>query len=159
MLAEVVTALSGLKAAKDLVETIKAVDDKVNLNDVKIGLQSVILEAQQGLFAAQQAEAASVKRIEELEQEIRSLRSWEEEATHYEAADTGQGAPAYRLKKEFSADQIDHWLCPTCFQQRRKAFLMPETYAVGRTEVLLCNPCGLEIITRGIRQSNQARRR
>ena len=54
MLAEISAGLSSLKAAKDIVQGLNALKTEAAINGVKIELQGLILDAQQGLFAAQE---------------------------------------------------------------------------------------------------------
>ncbi|MCF8706797.1 hypothetical protein [Rhizorhapis sp. SPR117] len=154
MIAEISAGLSSLKAAKDIVQGLNALKTETSINETKIQLQSLILDAQQGLFSAQQEQVTVAKRIEELEQEILRLKDWTAEKQRYEAADTGKGSLAYKLKHGMENGEPSHWLCPTCFHNGKKSYLQPETLAVGRTEILRCHPCKTEIIVRGLRQTS-----
>ncbi|WP_336979372.1 hypothetical protein [Altererythrobacter fulvus] len=151
MLAEIATGLSSLKAAKDIVQGLNAANTQARVNDVKIELQGLILDAQQGLFAAQEMQSAAAQRIANLEQEIVNLKDWEAEKQRYELADTGQGTPAYKLKEGMEASQPPHWICPHCYEQGKKSILAHDLIPEGSVDVLRCNPCGLEIVTHGRR--------
>ncbi len=63
------------------------------------------------------------------------------------------GIGEYRFKPDMDYGEPEQWLCPTCFHAGKKTYLQPETYAVGRTQVLRCGPCKSEIIVRGLRQA------
>lgn len=158
MIAEIGGALSGLKGAMDIAKGLNAVADTVALNDAKIGLQSAILEAQSSLLAAQEAQTANLRRIEQLEQEIVRLKDWSSEKERFELKDTGQGALAYRAKKGMEQGEPSHWLCPNCYEQGRKSIMQPEHLAIGRTETLVCHPCGLDILVSGHRHKEQPTR-
>jgi hypothetical protein len=67
MLAEISAGLGSLKAAKDIVQGLSAAKTEAAVNGVKIDLQGLILDAQQGLFAAQEAQSADARRIADLE--------------------------------------------------------------------------------------------
>lgn len=67
MIETVSVGLSSLKAAFDLAKGLNAVENAATINELKLSLQSHILEAQQSLFAAQEAQAATAKRIADLE--------------------------------------------------------------------------------------------
>lgn len=150
MLAEISAGLSGLNAAKQIIQGLDAIRTEAALNEVKINLQGFILEAHQGLFAAQQAQAADAARIGELEQEIVRLKDWTAEQEQYELADVQYGALAYRPKEGMKEGEPPHWLCPTCFGVRKKSYLQPEHH-IGATESLHCLPCNVHIVTRGRR--------
>jgi hypothetical protein len=152
MLAEISAGLSSLNAAKDIIKGLDSLRTEAAINEVKINLQGLILNAQQGLFTAQEEQSAAARRIRELEEHIVQLENWEAEKERYELADTGQGAVAYRPKPGMDGGEPGHWLCAPCYQRGKKSFLQPETRAPGRHEYLCCNTCGLEIITRGFRE-------
>lgn len=63
MIAEISAGLSGLKAAKDMLQALHGVQSAVAINEVKFALQGHLLEAQQGLFTVQEAQSAAAKRI------------------------------------------------------------------------------------------------
>ena len=158
MIAEISAGLSGLKAAKDMIQALHGIQSAVAINDVKFALQGHLLEAQQGLFAAQEAQSAAAKRIAELEQQIVQLKDWEGEKQRYELKDTGQGSLAYALKEVVEGGEPAHWLCPHCYENRKKSILKHEKLSAGRCETLSCHPCGLEIVTHGSRISDPPRR-
>jgi hypothetical protein len=124
MLAEISAGLSSLKTMKDLVQGLNAAKTEAAINSVKIELQSLILEAQQGLFSAQEAQSASAHRIAQLEQEIMQLKDWSAEAQRYQLVNIHLGAVAYMPKPGMENGEPAHWLCANCFNQRRKSFLV-----------------------------------
>ena len=152
MLAEISAGLSSLKAAKDIVQGLSAAKTEAAINGVKIELQGLILEAQQGLFAAQKAQTADARRIAELEQEIVRLKDWEAEKQDYVLADTGQGSLAYEYLEGVESGHPPHWICPQCYEDGKKSILKHETLAIGRAETLVCHRCGFDVVTQGVRR-------
>ena len=120
---EIGAAIGGLKGAMDIAKGINAGASAVALNDAKITLQSAILDAQSSLLAAQEAEAAHLGRISNLEQEIVRLKDWSGERERYYLVDVYRGAMAYMPKPGMENGQPAHWLCANCFEQGRKSFL------------------------------------
>jgi hypothetical protein len=123
MLVEITAGLQSLKMAKDIVQGLNAAKTEAAINSVKIDLQGLILEAQQGLFAAQEAQTAATLRIADLEQEIVGLKDWSAEKQRYHLVDAGRGAVAYMPKPGMEQGEPAHWLCANCFNQGRKSFL------------------------------------
>jgi Zn finger protein HypA/HybF involved in hydrogenase expression len=156
MIAEISAGYASLKGALDIAKGLNAVADAVALNDAKIGLQGAIIEAQSSLLAAQEAQAANLKRIAELEHEIVELKSWEADKQRYELKDTGKGTLAYALKAGMENGEPAHWLCPVCFQQGAKSILKHEHAATGRVHTLNCHPCGLDLLVAGLRSTQNA---
>jgi len=120
---EVSAAMASLQAGKDMLAAMVGIRDGAKLNETRIALQGVILEAQQGLFAAQQAHTASDGRIAQLEQEIMRLKDWSEEAARYELVDLSGGSFVYMQKPGMRTSEPAHWLCANCFGRRQKSIL------------------------------------
>jgi len=147
MLAEISAGLSSLKAATDIVKGLNAAATQAAVNDVKLTLQDHIFEAREALSAAQDAQAASLQRIRDLEQEIVRLKDWEREKQRYSLKAVAIGAFAYTPKPGMENGEPPHWLCANCFNQRQKSFLQfkgqDRTASGGRgeTSTYACDAC------------------
>lgn len=120
---EIAGTIGGLKAAMDIAKGLNAAAGAVALNEAKIALQGAILEAQAGLLAAQEAQTANLKRIDELEARIVQLDAWEREKQRYELREFPTGALAYVLKEGDQTGEPSHRLCPRCYQEGHKSIL------------------------------------
>lgn len=141
MLAEISAGLGSLKAAFDITKGLNAADTQARVNEVKIELQQLILDAQQALSAASDAQAASARRIAELEQEIVRLKDWSREKERYELVNMRGGSVAYAQKTGVQDRQAPHWLCANCFEQGRKSFMQKQG-EVGPNVIYKCGTCG-----------------
>ena len=151
MLAEIAAGLGSLNAAKDFLKALNGVQNAAAIQEIKFTLQGHILDAQQGLFAAQEAQATSARRIADLEQEIVRLEDWSAEKQDYVLADTGQGSLAYEYLEGVESGHPAHWICPQCYEDGKKSILKHEVLPVGRTQTLVCHRCGFDVVTRGVR--------
>ena len=140
MLAEIAAGLGSLNAAKDILKALNGAQTAVAVNEVKMELQGLILDAQSGLFAAQEAKAADARRIADLEQEIVSLKDWTAEKQRYHLADIWNGAVAFMPKPGMENGEPAHWLCTNCFNQGRKSYLQRQGQ-VGSYAVQKCGAC------------------
>jgi hypothetical protein len=131
MLAEISAGLSSLNAAKDIIKGISAVKGEVAVNEAKIELQRIILEAHGSLLAAQEAQATNLGTIRDLEQEIVRLKAWDGERENYELAEIERGATVYIVKPEVKTSEAPHWLCAHCFNDHRKGILQPQGHIDG----------------------------
>ena len=122
-LVEISAGLNSLKLAKDIVQALNGAQNAVAINQIKLDLQGAILDAQQGLFVAQEAQSTAAKRIADLEQEIMRMKDWSAERERYQLVDVDRGAFAYMPKPGMENSQPAHWLCTNCFEQGRKSFL------------------------------------
>jgi hypothetical protein len=146
MLAEIASGLGSLKAAKDIVQGLNAAKTEAAINGVKIELQGLILDAQQGLFAAQEAQSADTRRIADLEQEIVRLKDWTTEKESYQLVAVDRGAFAYMPKPGMEKGEPAHWLCTNCFNHGHKSFMQHKGHGTsvgGRSDEALfgCDSC------------------
>lgn len=79
VVAETIAGLGAIKTAFDLTKAIKDLDDRTRRNEAVIDLQQKIL-------TAQEAQAALIKRIGELEEDLARMKTWEAENGLHHAA-------------------------------------------------------------------------
>jgi hypothetical protein len=120
---DIIAAIGGLKTAYDIAKGLNATATAVQINDVKLTLQEHIMAAREALSVAQEAEAASARRIADLEKEIMRLKDWSTEKERYELVNVWQGAFAYMPKPGMRGSEPAHWLCTNCFDHGRKSFM------------------------------------
>ena len=162
MFTEIATGLQAAKSAYEIAKGIQSLKSENEVNSAVLDIQRMALDAQASLGQAHDRQTTLTKTIDDLEKEIMRLKDWSAEKQRYELADTGQGTLAYRVKVGMEEGEPAHWLCPTCYQKSEKSLLQHETHSVGRVQVMICHPCGNEIITRGWRDTearNPQRRR
>lgn len=154
MIAEISAGYTSLKSALDIAKGLNATNTQVQINDAKITLQQLILEAQMSLSSANEAQVASTKRIRELEEEITCLKAWDAEAERYELKNIYTGAVAYVLKPEAQGSEAPHWLCANCFTNKRKSFLQQQMQ-IQSTMIFKCPSCaGVISVHRAISPTN-----
>ena len=150
-IAEIASGLTSIKAARDILQGLDAAKTQLALDEATRKLREHITNAQEGLLSAQEAEFASTKRIAELEEQIVQFENWTAQKKRYELQDTGQGTLAYRLKEGMEEGEPPHWICPNCYENGKRSILKSEHISAGRTEHLVCHPCGLDIMVQGVR--------
>ncbi len=146
MIAEIGAGLGALKTAMDLAKGLQAASSQATINEVKIGLQQSILEAQSALASAQQADATTTGRIRDLEQQIVEFKDWSRDAERYELKAIDRGCFAYMPKAGMGNGEPPHWLCANCFNRRHKSFLQfkgqdQDRGTRGITSTYACDTC------------------
>jgi hypothetical protein len=147
MLAEISAGFSSLKAAFDITKGLNSANTQASINDVKIPLQEHIIEAQQALSAAGDAQTAAAGRITQLEQEIVRLEDWSAEKERYQLKNIWRGSVAYVLKPGMENGEPPHWLCANCFSRSQRSFLYFKgqdrrpTGALGDESTYACDVC------------------
>ncbi|MCG8403481.1 MAG: hypothetical protein MJA84_18075 [Firmicutes bacterium] len=144
--------VGALKGATDIAKAMKDLNDASAVNAKVIELQAQILSAQTSALEAQDERATLIDRIRALEAEVADLKAWDAQKKCYELKPTrnGNNAPlAYAPKEIVEGAGPVHWLCPTCYENRKKSVLQPESRVPGRAEVLTCHSCGLDLYVQG----------
>jgi hypothetical protein len=150
MIAEITAGYESIKAATNLLKGLNAASTEAQINDVKIGLQRSLLDAQQGLFAAQQADAASSARIRDLERQIAGFNSWESEKDRFELRAIGAGAFAYVMKASEDNSNAGPWYCSNCFENGKKSIYQKQPGSITKSHLGIpaiydCSLCSSKI--------------
>lgn len=146
MVGEVAAGLSALGSALNIIKGLKEIDDKVRLNSAVIDLQQLILDAQQ-------AQQDLLKKNDQLEKQIAGFNAWEATVKRYQLKDYGDGTFAYELTQTVAHDSGEpiHRACPNCFQNKHLSILQ-FTGRDGFKRELVCCPNCKSIFALGVRQ-------
>jgi hypothetical protein len=136
MVAEVFAGVSALKTALDIAKTLKTLDDAVRRN-------SAVMELQEKILNAQEAQAALVERESELKKRVAELEHWEGEKERYELKEIHVGVLAYVLKPAMANSEPPHKICANCYQNARKSIL--QSNGGSAIEILFCHGCKSEL--------------
>lgn len=136
MVGEAIAGLSAVKTAFDMAKALKDIDNAVARN-------AAVIELQEKIFTAREAQTALLERINELEAKVVSFETWETEKERYELKDVGVGSLAYSIKEAMRGAEPTHAICPACFQHRKKSILQPDVKYM--TKLLRCLECKAEI--------------
>jgi hypothetical protein len=116
MVGEVLAGLSAIKTAFDIAKGLKDIDDAARRN-------AAVIELQEKILTAQQAQVALVERIGELEKEVARFETWEAQKKRYKLTDYGGGTFAYALKPEEAQGEPTHRICAHCYESGHRAVL------------------------------------
>lgn len=138
VVAETVAGLGAIKTAFDLTKAIKDLDDRTRRNEAVIDLQQKIL-------TAQEAQAALIKRIGELEEDLARMKTWEAEKQRYELKDLRLGFFAYIPKIGMENGEPPHAICANCYQRGLKSILHLNNTLDTRERTWDCPACKTKI--------------
>jgi rubrerythrin len=147
MVGEAIAGLGAIKTAFDLAKGLKEINDAANRN-------AAVIELQEKILTAQQAQAALVERVNELEEEVASFEAWDAEKQRYKLTDYGGGTFAYALKPEAAQGEPAHRICPACYQKRDVSILQFGFRTSGGQDKYNCPSCKTEYDF-GQRQASQ----
>jgi hypothetical protein len=142
MVGEVFAGLGALKTAFDIAKGLKDIDDATRRN-------AAVIELQEKILAAREAQSALLDRVSELEEKVASFEKWDTEKERYELKQLIPAAPtfAYALKSIAQPPETFHCICATCYQNRVKSILQfSRTALIGSDEkILACPVCKTEV--------------
>ena len=124
MIPEFTAAVTAATHATKLIASVLETVHDTKSKQVVLNLQNGVLDLQSKLYAAQAKyqELADIKR--EAEQKLIEYEQWDSEAARYELKEIATGIFVRSLKPNDSRSEPQHWLCPNCFEHRKKSILV-----------------------------------
>lgn len=153
MLAEATAAFTSLKTAADIAKTLLALRDAAQFNSQLADLLSAVVDARLQTVAIQESHTSITSRVKELEDEIKRLKSWSEEAEKYEVLEVASGLFAYVSKDNVQTMQSAQKLCSNCFHKYIKSFLQ-QASEDHRTRSLSCHGCKSTVVFRAYKDDS-----
>ncbi len=136
------TAVShAINAGKALIDA----RDQIKRTDAQLEFNRALVELQEKHLSLIQGYQTLLATNESLKQELANNEKWEQERTNYKLENVGNGATVYCLDPEKASGQPLHWLCPNCFEDRKKSMLQ-RTVKPGVLGLFKCNRCKSEVI-------------
>jgi hypothetical protein len=146
-----ITAIaSSLNAAVNITKAMKDLNDLSVFQSKVIELQSVILEAQSGVFNANDERSALIEQISQLKKEMADLKTWDTEKKRYELKAITADALAYALKPESQGAEPPHFICANCYEHGKKSLLQMKARNIASSSLGIptqyrCPECRSEI--------------
>jgi hypothetical protein len=141
VVAETAAGVTSLRAALDIIKAMVGLRDAEAFRAKSIELQGVVLDAFEKAIEAREAHAQQADRIRTLETEMANLKAWDTEKQNYELKPNFGGGAAFMLKPEARGAEPPHWLCPQCYSNGKKGFLMPADHSGGIHKTYRCLEC------------------
>jgi hypothetical protein len=149
MAAEVFAAITSLRSALEVTKAMIGLRDAEAFRAKSIELQGLILESLDKAIEAREAYAAQLDEVRALKAEVADLKQWGAEKENYELRPNWTGSVAYMLKPEARGSEPAHWLCPNCYSQGKKSFLLPLSSTNPTKGMYKCATCRTETLMSG----------
>ena len=134
MVAEIYGGISAFKAMFDLAKGLKDISDATIRN-------GAIIELQEKILSAREAQSAALERIGELEKQVTNFETWEAEKQNYELKAVARGALAYMLKPNARGTKPPHWLCTHCFGNQKRLIMQAVPMGHAHEIIAKCPAC------------------
>jgi hypothetical protein len=148
MVGEIYGGLHGFKAVLDSLKAVVNIRDEVLRGEASIKLVRDVIQLQGEVSSAYQEKAALAEKVRALEAEIAQLKAGASDLERYELKNIGGGAMAYMLKADARGTEPPHWLCPTCYSQRKKS-IYQYSVSSGRGSIYRCGGCDGHVTAHG----------
>lgn len=139
--AEIAAAITGIRSALDLTKAMIGLRDAEAFRAKSIELQGIIMDAYEKGIEAREAYTIQLDEIRALKTEVADLKAWGSEKEKYELKPNFGGAVAFMLKPEARGTEPPHWLCPQCYSNGKKGFLVPADHSGGIHRTYTCLEC------------------
>jgi len=141
MIGEVYGGISAFKSLMDIAKGLKDIKDAPARN-------SAIIELQEKIFAAHEAQSSLIQKVRTLEEELARLKKWEGDKKQYKLTGIGTGAVAYAPEPNTDLAKTPHWICAKCYDKGERSFLQNQ----GRTpkndeNIYKCGTCFLKVVS------------
>jgi len=145
MIMDISTSLAALKSMAEFAKLIISSKVDAAVREKAIELQSIIISLNSDMFSMQAQYGAVLQANQALEQKIAELEQWETEAARYELKEIVPAVFVYAIKPESATAEPSHWICPDCYQNKRKSILQRKTKTRLGT-IYACLSCGAQIV-------------
>jgi len=116
VLSEISIALKSFKTAAEITKSILNISKDADLKDKIIELRNLILSLQ-----SEYSTLLDVK--DQLEKKLMEYEDWDKTESQYQLKEITPGIRVYSPKEDSGLSDSDHWLCPNCFNDRKKSIL------------------------------------
>jgi hypothetical protein len=137
MVGEVIAGLGAFKTMYDMAKALKDINDATIRN-------GAVIELQEKILAAREAQTALLERVGELEKEVARLKDWEADKSRYQLAELRRGMVALLIKETMRNGEPVHYICADCASNGKKFYL--QQYIAGPYyDEFQCNGCGAKL--------------
>jgi hypothetical protein len=130
---ETIAGLSAIKTAFDMTKALKDINDAAIRN-------AAVIELQEKILAARDAQTALLDRIAGLEKEVAGFEKWDTEKEEYELKEIFARTFAYAITESARGTRPPHLICANCYEGRKKSILQRADAAH-----LICPDCKTRI--------------
>ena len=138
---EISMALTSFKSAIEIIKSISNKTKDINFKNKIIELQNLILSLQ-----SEYSTLLDIKN--QLEKKLVEYENWDKTESQYQLKEITPGIRVYSSKEDSGLSDSDHWLCPNCFNDRKKSILQLERDEGKLGQYYICPKCKTRLCTR-----------
>lgn len=140
VIAEGTALITSIKGTIDIVKGLKASYDANTIMQAQSELLEQLFAIRMDAIALQDKHLALSNEKEELAKKLMEFEQWEKTKSEYELKKIVPGTFVYSYKKSQQSEIPLHWLCPNCWNKRKKSIFQAE-YDNGEEAKYFCPEC------------------
>ena len=145
MMTEANVIVTSIKTTIEIVKGLKSYYDAHTITQVQSELLQQLLNIQMGTLTLQEKYSALINEKDELANKLVQFEQWQKTESEYELQEIDSGKYAYSSKNSQQSKNPAHWLCPQCWEDRKKSILQEEHQYDGQVHYI-CHRCKFTII-------------
>ena len=119
----VAAAFTSAKTAGDIAKSLITLRDEELVRGRVMDLTGTLMELQQQMMQGQREQMALIKKVAELEDELKKATTKQNVLDRYELLSVGPAKVVYALKAEFAALEPAHFCCTNCYDKGHRSVL------------------------------------
>jgi hypothetical protein len=123
MISEFAAGIAGLKTVGELASLLIKMNVDNAVTQKAIEANTAIINAQTLMLELQAKYQELLVQKDELEKRLIQIENWDAEAQKYALTEIVEGVFVYALKADQKDGAPAHWLCPDCYQNKKKSIL------------------------------------
>ncbi len=138
--AEATALMTNIKAAMDIANVLKSSYDTHTITKAQSEILDRLLAVHANAAILYEKYSAVCNENEGLTKKLMEFEQWKETESEYELKEIVRGTRVYSLKKNQQSTELSHWLCPNCWNDRKKYILQAE-FDNGEEAKYYCPKC------------------
>ena len=123
VIAEASAIVTSIKATIEIVKGLKSSNDSHTITQVQTDILEKLFAIQMDALALQEKHSALIDDKEELIKKNEQFEQWRNTESEYELKELKTGIFVYSYKNSQQSVVPMHWLCPQCWNDRKKSIL------------------------------------
>jgi rubredoxin len=142
MYTEITAFVTALGHATNIAKALINARDEVKRTSLAVEFNEAIIDVQTKQLAVVEKNQSLLAANEALNKQLAAYDRWEQEKSRYRLENVGAGAVVFALDPDKASGDALHWLCPHCYESRKKGFFQRHGKVFNHYK---CDGCGSEI--------------
>lgn len=140
--------IEGIKGSIAMVKGLKSAYDQHTITQAQTDVLEKLLALQMDALSLQEKHSALIHEKEELQKKVMEAQKWSETESQYELKQVVPGRIVRSFKKTSESTDPPHWLCPNCWEDKKKSILQSYNW-MGDSWRVSCPRCSFKMSVSG----------